>query len=108
MDRAAWAWATDWDTVCRRAAGRRHYNSWRGFVAEYRRLKVCELLARYGFRHGVQARMARELRVSEATVCRDLKVILPLYAPCPQCDSLVPRERAWWVDHDRRPRWWRI
>jgi hypothetical protein len=39
----------------------------------------------------VQARIARHLDVSEATMSRDLAVILLLYTECEHCGSLVPR-----------------
>jgi hypothetical protein len=66
----------DWDAVCRRAGGRRHYNAWRQFQQQHRRLEVSALLGRYGIaKHGVQARIARELGVSEATVSRDVRAL---------------------------------
>jgi hypothetical protein len=49
----------------------------------------------WSWRHGVQARIAEALRVSESTISRDLAVILPLYTECAHCGSLVPRH---WAD----------
>jgi hypothetical protein len=36
---------------------------------------VARLLRRYGWGYAVQARIARELGVSQATVCRDLQAV---------------------------------
>jgi hypothetical protein len=66
---SGWGTYTTFDEVCRCASGRRHYNSWRTFLRHERRLKVFELLGRFGmFEHGVLARIAAELRVSRETV----------------------------------------
>lgn len=89
-----WSAPTDFDTVCRRAAGRRHYNSLRQFHALLRRRQVIELVGRYGlFTHGAQARIAQELGVSEATISRDIACLLRLHVACPCCGSLVSRDR---------------
>lgn len=65
------------EQVCKRAGGRRRYNRQRQVAAEQRRAQVRELLARYGRKgRGTQARIARELGVSEATVSRDVRDIL--------------------------------
>jgi hypothetical protein len=42
----------------------------------------------------VQAQIARQLGVSEATISRDLAVLLPLVAECPTCHQFVLRD--WW------------
>jgi hypothetical protein len=81
--------------MCRRAAGRARYNSLRAFRAQMRRGEVLQLLHAWGWRHGVQARIAEALRVSESTISQDLAVILPLYTECAHCGSLVPRH---WAD----------
>jgi hypothetical protein len=58
----------------RRAGGRRRYNFQREMAARARRERVCALLAKYGSKiRGVQARIARELGVSEATISRDVR-----------------------------------
>jgi hypothetical protein len=50
---------------------------------------VAELLSRYGRRRGVAARIARELGYSEATISRDLAVILgDGVATCATCGAV--------------------
>ena len=66
----------DWEAICRRAGGRRHYNSIRQTRAAFRRLQVARLLCRWGLGYGVQARVARRLGVSEATISRDVAALL--------------------------------
>lgn len=62
-----WSNPTDWATVCKRNAGRRHYNSMRSLQRTLRRFKVVELLGKYGILdHGVFARIARELGFTRA------------------------------------------
>ena len=64
----------EWDAVCRRASGRRHFNAVRRFRQSRRRCKVIDLVVQYGaFTHGTQARVARELGVSESTISRDVR-----------------------------------
>lgn len=87
---SAWSTPTTYDEVCRRAGGRRRYNAVRQFLAILRRKRVLDLLRRYGVRRGVQTRIARELGVNRATICRDLKALLPEQPPCPTCDRPVP------------------
>jgi hypothetical protein len=90
----SWSATTDWETVCKRSAGRRRYNAWRTFKKEYRRKQVAELLAQYGLLdHGVQARMARELGVHKSVISRDVQFLLTQRVECPCCGSLVPRDR---------------
>jgi hypothetical protein len=54
---------------------------------------VLRLLRRYGWVPGVQARIARELQVSEATISRDVAHLLKTNVPCPMCGSVVHRDR---------------
>lgn len=62
--------------ICKRAGGRRRYNRQREIAKDARRKEVERLLAVYGHKTaGVQARIARELGVSEATVSRDAQSI---------------------------------
>ena len=89
-----WGSPTSWDEVCRRAAGRRRYHAIRRLQRDLRRQEVLERLVRYGLGHGVQARIGRELGVSEATVSRDVKALLLSHAPCPCCGTVVPREQV--------------
>lgn len=71
-----WSERKSFDVVCRRASGRRHYNTMRKFQAAWRQNQVINLLSKWGFDHGVQARIARELNVSEATISRDIAAML--------------------------------
>jgi|SRR5215213_4133647 len=59
----------------RRAGGRRRYHAQRRREAEERRARVAELVVQWGWVQGTQARIARELGVSEATVSRDMRRI---------------------------------
>jgi hypothetical protein len=62
------------EQVNRWAGGRRRYNFQRELAARARREKVRSLMASYGRKaRGVQARIARELGVSEATISRDVQ-----------------------------------
>jgi hypothetical protein len=61
------------EQVFKRAGGRRRYNKQRQEAAAERRSEVWRLLDLYGHgRRGTQARIARELNVSRATICRDV------------------------------------
>jgi len=83
--RDRWGWP-DWslavpaDGAHRRAGGRRRYNADRRRAAELRREQVLAQMAASGSRfmteRGWQARTARELGVSRATVCRDVDALL--------------------------------
>jgi hypothetical protein len=88
-----WAAPTDWETVCRRAAGRRHYNAVRGFRRLERPLTVARLLREYaGAGRGLQARIARELGVSPGTICRDVRFVHNEWRRahlCPVCGTLA-------------------
>jgi DNA-binding NarL/FixJ family response regulator len=59
----------------RRAGGRRRYHAQRKREAEERRARVAELVMQWGWVQGTQARIARELGVSEATISRDMRRI---------------------------------
>jgi hypothetical protein len=69
-----WSTPIDFETVCRHAAGRRHYQAKR--QAETReRLKIV-LAATFppeGHKRGTQAELARALDVHRSTICRDVK-----------------------------------
>jgi hypothetical protein len=92
-----WGNPTDWETVCRRNAGRRHYNGVRGLQRALRRREVARLLLEYGrlagwLTHGLQARIARELGVSQGTVSRDVRFLMEQgrrACACPLCGSRV-------------------
>ena len=86
-----WSELTSRDEVCRRAAGRRHYNSVRRFQAAIRRREVARLLCVQGglTERGTQANLARQLGVSRSTVCRDIAWLLRQGRPCPCCGALT-------------------
>jgi len=83
-----WSERTDDETMRRRAAGRRHYNAVRRFRAAWRRREVARLVLEGGAGWGYQARIARELGVSRATVCRDVAWLHAESLPCPNCGRL--------------------
>jgi hypothetical protein len=75
VQHSRWSEPTSDAEAQRRAGGRRAFNARRRFQRLVRRIKVIELLGRYGFfRNG--AKIARELGVSRATICCDRRAIL--------------------------------
>jgi hypothetical protein len=92
----SWSQPTTWAEVTRRAAGRYKYNSLRRFQAQLRRREVLQLLHRWGWGAGVQSQIARRLGVHKSTICRDLRVLMPLLEECPTCHQLRPRN--WWAE----------
>ena len=87
-----WSTPTDWATVVRRAAGRRHYNNVRQFRALLRRWDLSALLVTLGLGYGARAEAARRLGVSEATISRDIKRLFDEAAErsrCPICGTPV-------------------
>lgn len=63
----------DFDAVCKRAGGRRHYNAKRREEARKRYLQVVEAIMPSGGRkRGTQAQLARVLGVHRSTICRDV------------------------------------
>jgi HTH domain len=83
--RSWWSESVSTDEAHARYLGRRRYNSLGQARAGWRRLQVAELLAAAGgMPSGVQARIARHLGVSRATISRDVKVILR-ELPVPSC-----------------------
>jgi hypothetical protein len=68
-----WNAKTDFDAVCKRAAGRRRYNAKRRAEARERYLQVVEAIMPTGGRkRGTQAQLARVLGVHRSTICRDV------------------------------------
>lgn len=84
MNTVSWTRPVSSVEAAKRAGGRRGYNARRALMATMRRHQVAQLLKTYGFRPGVQARIARELGVDQATICRDIKQI-SFIKPCPTC-----------------------
>jgi DNA invertase Pin-like site-specific DNA recombinase len=76
-----WSQSTSAEEAYRRAAGRRAHNLRRQLNASYRRAEVVRLLALYGLKPGVRARIASELGVHPTTIGRDLKIILDHLEP---------------------------
>jgi len=67
-----WSAAVSPELAYRRASGRRRYHAQRRTDRFFRRMLVLDRLRDEGLRYGAQARWARELGVSEATICRDV------------------------------------
>jgi hypothetical protein len=89
-----WSAPTSWDEVCKRNAGRRHYNSVRSFRRAFRRKQVADLLCRYGMiDRGVCARIARELGVHRSVITRDVQSLLTT-ANTARRSGPVPRDTA--------------
>src|ERR1035438_3210769 len=84
-----WNAHTSLDVVSRRAGGRNRYNADRRIRAAIRRLHVAESL-RYSsvYDRGTQAALARELKVSEATISRDVQAIFGNDTLCRCCGRL--------------------
>jgi hypothetical protein len=78
----------------RRAGGRRHYNSWRQFLARLRQGEVITLVGQ-----GVKVpAIAAQLQVNPSTIRRDIQAVLQgdrKGTRCPMCgrawDAAVPR-----------------
>jgi hypothetical protein len=91
-----WSAPTDWETVCRRAAGRNAYNSRRRLLQEFRRFELVRaadrLRGRSLWARGAQSELAAMLGVSRSTISRDVKALLAEVntgRPCPLCGCQV-------------------
>lgn len=89
-----WSLSTSADVVARRCGGRRRINAARRRLALERQRALLLLAQAEGWPltgRGGQARYARALGVSRATVCRDVHVVLDWMRqgprPCPLCGS---------------------
>jgi butyrate kinase len=91
-----WTKPVSWDEVCRRARGRANHNSRRRLQARLRQREVLRLVARFGWKYGVQSLIAAHLGVHKSTISWDFRVVFPLTNTCPTCGQLKPR--AWWRD----------
>jgi transposase-like protein len=68
-----WGARTDFEIVCKRAAGRRRYNAARRAEARERYLQVvAAIMPPDGHSRGSQAQLARALGVHRSTICRDV------------------------------------
>lgn len=86
----------DQDEIYKRAAGRKSYNYRRRMTAEFRRRRVSQLLNTAILKNGpqvwgMQARIAQELGVSEATISRDVAVLTARWTACPYCRGPMKR-----------------
>jgi hypothetical protein len=72
---AEWGNPADWDTVCRRSAGRRRYNAARKALRNQRRAQIIVRLPPRPWPWGLGVALARALGVSPATISRDLGAI---------------------------------
>jgi len=69
----SWSARTDFDIVCKRAAGRRRYNAERRAEARERYIQVVNaFMPPDGRKRGSQAQLARTLGVHRSTICRDI------------------------------------
>jgi HTH domain len=102
---AAWSAPTTPDEMARRAGGRKRYNTWRKSMAFYRRCEISRLLTAQGaFRRGYQTKLARQLGVSRATVCRDVAALRREGRPCTACGAWhTPPRRRTREDHPSTP-----
>lgn len=83
-----------WEAVCRRAGGRRHYNSMRQLHAFERRRALVRFWGDSGGRPGWQAAAARLLGVHRSTITRDVQTLL---------DELNRERRCPLCGHGYRP-----
>lgn len=93
----SWSNPTDFETVRRRAGGRRKYNAVRQFQALMRQRDILELIKKnggLGSPSSRQAALARQLGVSRSTVCRDFTKIFHSRVQCPFCGSIVHPEQV--------------
>jgi hypothetical protein len=93
-----WSAPTDWQTVYRRAYGRRRYNAMRRFLADQRRNQLLTLVIKLGgLQRGAQTKIAQALGVHRSTISKGLKRVMPLAKICGECGSLLPRL---WVEDE--------
>lgn len=64
---------------------RRRHNERRQAAVKERRARIARLVAEYGDRRGIVARLSRELDCSHPTIVRDLKAIRAARGACPAC-----------------------
>ncbi len=74
-------------------------------LALERRLEVARLIQANGLHRGAQARMARQLGVSESTIGRDVRAIFALndQVRCPACGTAVSTREVTWSWRPHRP-----
>ncbi len=77
-----------WEAICRRAGGRRHYNTWRRDLAFMRRGDVLKQWRASRGAPGWQAKAAVALGVHRSTITRDVEALraeMRQGSPCPMC-----------------------
>jgi len=74
-------------------------------LALERRLEVARLIQANGLHRGAQARMARQLGVSESTIGRDVQAIFGEHdqVRCPACGAAVPSRAVTWLWRPHQP-----
>ena len=102
---SSWSAFTSIEEARRRAGGRSHYNSLRGFNADLRRVEVGKLVTEYGVGRGIRARIARELNVHPSTVTRDVQKLwgFGVHA-CPTCEHRMTAKQWEQLEEDRTRR----
>lgn len=81
-----WSAQTDFETVCKRAAGRRRYNAERQAEARKRYKQVKDVIwSPDGCKRGTQAELARAFGVHRSTICRDVAKWRKLWLEVMEC-----------------------
>ena len=97
-----WSEGTTLEEASKLAGGRRAYNRWRQCVALERQIAVLERIEAKGWVYGLQAQLARDLKVSEATISRDIQAIWRdgEIDQCPACGQMVFQHPRAWQDRE--------
>jgi hypothetical protein len=72
---SGWAASTNWEIVCRRAAGRKRYHAARQSLQAQRWSRIVCRLSAPPWPRGLQSKLARELGCSKSTISRDFKAL---------------------------------
>src|SRR5690349_18638950 len=91
-----------WNEICKRASGRRHYNSVRTQQANLRRYEIREHLRTHGSYHGIQKALAARYKVSPATISKDMAAITQSAVRCSSCGRY--REKIEMYLEGRKPK----
>ncbi len=94
------------EQLYRRVGGRRGYNKRRLWLAERRRVAVAQRLIALGWQHGVQARIAHEFGVSQATISRDVRHALERLRLASAFPALLHEPMAIAQEYERIVRRW--
>lgn len=97
-----WGTPTDFDVVCKRAAGRRRYNAERQAEANERYKQVKAVIwSPDGRKRGTQAELARAFGVHRSTICRDVAKWRKLWQDATDRYRSLLAEREAMIDADR-------